>query len=319
MTTANDANIPRRKLGTSGLEISELTMGTWGLIGESYGPVFPEQRERALKRALEQGIGAFDMAPTWGEEGASEREVAAVVVGAERDKVIYITRAGQVALDTGLEPRFDAASLRKECEASLTRLKTDRIDVWLLHEPSEEHLQAEEIRKLVEALVREGKVRCWGASVSSVASARVALECAAQVLCLPFHLLRPELVWDIGGDASARGAGILARSVLSHGLLTGRFTARKRFAPDDHRAHRWSPEALGARVQQASELSFLVNGPVLSLAAAAERFVLAHEVVSSAIVGPRTAGQVEACVHALSGTPYMSESDLLRVRRMPRV
>jgi aryl-alcohol dehydrogenase-like predicted oxidoreductase len=318
MTSTNESNLARRKLGNTGLEITELTMGTWGLIGESYGAVAPEQRQRALARALEQGIGAFDMAPTWGADGASEREVAQAV-GGSRDKVLYITRVGQVALDTGLEPRFDPTSLRLQCEGSLKRLATDRIDVLLLHEPSEEQLQHEDTRNMIEALNREGKIRCWGASVSNIASARVALECAAQVLCLPFHLLRPDLVWDLGGEASARGAAILARSVLSHGLLTGRFTARKRFLPDDHRAHRWSPEALGARVQQTNELRFLVNGPVLSMAAAAERFVLAHEVVSSAIVGPRTAGQVEACVHALSGTPYMSEADLQRVRRMPRV
>ena len=71
-----------RKLGATGLELGPLTVGTWGLCDEPYGKTFPEQVSATLTRALEQGITAFDMAPTWGSDGAAEQvEVAGVSDG----------------------------------------------------------------------------------------------------------------------------------------------------------------------------------------------------------------------------------------------
>src|SRR5690349_5728368 len=144
-------SIKTRKLGTTGLSVGELAVGTWGLSGEAYGKVFPEQRERTLLRALEQGVTVFDMAPSWGENGQSELDVAKAV-GKRRDEVTYVTRAGQRPHEASLEPAFTQLQLQAECEASLVRLGTDRLDVWLLHEPRESDLRGEEARAAAEAL-----------------------------------------------------------------------------------------------------------------------------------------------------------------------
>lgn len=309
--------IQTRKLGKTGIALSVLGLGTWGLCAESYGKVFPEQRTRTLARALDQGLRVFDMAPFWGDDGASESEVR-TLVGTRRDEMVYITRAGITVHDIGPELAFDAKSLTAQCEASLSRLSTDHIDVWLLHEPREADVRSEETRECVEALRKAGKVRAWGVATSQIDVARAAMECDAQVLCLPFNLHRPQLVWDVSTDATARGVGIMARSVLLHGLLAGRWNKNKRFAPDDHRSQRWHAEALGERVQQTTDLRFLVHGDTLSLASAAQRFVLAHEAVSCALIGPRTPGQVEACVNALGSGVMMSQEDLERVRALSR-
>lgn len=311
---APESTIRTRKLGTTGLTLGEIAMGTWGLCAEAYGRVFPDQRERTLARAVDQGITVFDMAPSWGQDGASEREVAKAV-GARREQVTYITRAGQAHFEHGLVPAFGAAQLEAECEASLTRLGTDRIDVWLLHEPSETELRHDETRGTAEKLKQAGKVRAWGASVSQLDTARAALEAGVEVLCLPFSLLRQELLRELDADLTARGVGVLAHSVLGYGVLAGRWGPKKRFLNEDHRSQRWLPESLAERVQQASELRYLVQGPVLSLSSAALRFVLAHEVVSCAVLGPRTPGQVEAAVQALAGEPYLPEDLLARAKR----
>jgi aryl-alcohol dehydrogenase-like predicted oxidoreductase len=304
-----------RKLGNTGIDITEVTLGTWGLFAEAYGQVFPEQQVRTLEVALEQGVRAFDMAPVWGEDGQSESAVAKAV-GTRRDEMLYITRAGQVQHEHGLEPSFGAESLRKQCEQSLKRLQTSHLDVWLLHNPREADLRRDETTATAEALVREGKVRAWGASVSNRDDAQAALDAGVQVLCVPFHLLAPRIVWDLESDLLARRVGLLARSTLGHGLLAGRWTSRKRFPPEDHRTSRWSPEALGERVEQLNARRFLLRGPVLTLAQAAQRFVLAHDAVSSAILGARTPGQVEASVHPYTGDPYLPPEDLLRLRQM---
>jgi aryl-alcohol dehydrogenase-like predicted oxidoreductase len=305
-----------RRLGNTGLTLGEVALGTWGLCGESYGRVFPDQRERTLARAIDQGFTVFDMAPSWGEDGASEREVAKAV-GERREQTTYITRAGQAPGEHGLSPAFGAAQLEAECEASLRRLATDRIEVWLLHEPSETELRMDETRGAAEKLKQAGKVRAWGASVSQLDTARSALEAGVEVLCVPFNLLRQELVRELAADVSARGVGLIVHSVLGYGLLAGRWGPKKRFLNEDHRSQRWLPDTLAERVQQTSDLRYLVQGPVLSLASASVRFALAHDVVSCAVLGPRTPGQVEAAVQGLAGEPYLPEELLARARKRP--
>lgn len=306
--------LPTRKLGSTGLELSVLGMGTWGLCAESYGKIFTEQRTRTLARAVDQGLRVFDMAPWWGLEGASESEVRAAV-DTRRDEMVYITRAGVATHGGSVERTFDHESLAAQCESSLKRLGTDRIDVWLLHEPREHDLRNERVRDSVEALKKAGKIRTWGVATGQIDVARAAMETGAPVLCLPFHLHRPRLVWDLTADATARGVGLIARSVLLHGILAGRWNNKKRFPADDHRGQRWNMDALGERVQQTNELRYLVHGSALSMASAAQRFVLAHEAVTCALIGPRTPGQLEASVNALSGEVMMPPEDLGRVRR----
>lgn len=305
-----------RKLANTGIELGELAVGTWGLCADSYGKVFDEQRTHTLARALEQGVRTFDMAPCWGADGLSERAVA-LAVGERRAECTYITRAGKVPHELGLISDFSAEGLRNSCEASLKRLDTDRIDVWLLHNPSEAELRSEEVRSTCEALQIAGKVRAWGASVASLEDALSALDVGAQVLCVPFSLLQPRILWDLESVCSSRNVALIGRSVLMYGMLAGRFAPQKRFSVDDHRNQRWSPEALTERVRQAGELrQVFTEAPPRTLAALSLRFALAHDALSCAIIGPRTPGQVESAVTALDGSrPLLSTAQLELVRR----
>jgi aryl-alcohol dehydrogenase-like predicted oxidoreductase len=313
-----------RPLGSTGLELTELTLGCWGLFAGAYGPVFAEQQQRTLERALELGVRCFDMAPVWGDQGRSESAVAEAV-GELRSEVVYVTRAGMRPGEAGFQRDFRAASLRAQCEQSLRRLRTDHLDVWLLHGAQEAELRSEEIRGLSEALISEGKIRCFGATVAHLDDARAALDMGAQVLCLPFSLLVPRLVWDLEPDLHARRVGLLARSTLDYGLLAGRWSARKRFAPGDHRGERWSEAALGARIEQLEARRFLLQeveahgtareqNPVLTFAQAAQRFVLAHEVVSSLVLGARNPAQVEASIASIEALPFLPPESLARLR-----
>lgn len=301
--------LKQRKLGTTGLEMKELTLGTWGLCAESYGAVFAEQMTATLARAIEQGITAFDMAPSWGEHGASERAVAQAV-GGRRDDMQYITRVGQQSSEYGPLAAFAPESLREQCEASLRRLATDRIDVLLLQHPTFDDLRKDELRATMDALRDAGKVRAWGAAVSNSDEGRAALVSGAQVLCVPFSLLTPELVWDLSSECRERGVGLLARSTLLYGLLSGRWGEKKRFTPDDHRMYRWTPEGLASRVRKASELMSRIQPGADSMATLALHFVLAHEEIGSAIIGPRTPAQVSAALEAVATELPLSVVDM---------
>ncbi len=300
----------KRKLGKTGLEVDELTVGTWGLYAESYGRVFPEQQTATLQRALDQGITSFDMAPYWGDEGASEKAVA-TVVGTRRDEMTYITRVGRVLGEHGLSSAFSPDLIRAQVESSLTRLATDHIDVLLMQHPSiDDTLRDEAVRTTLDALKTEGKIRAWGASVSHADDARAALVTGSQVLCVPFSMLTPDIVWDVQSECREAGVGLLGRSVLLHGLLAGRWGERKKFANEDHRAQRWSSEALAARVRMAEEFKQRTAPTVAQMCSLALQFVLAHDEVASALFGPRTPAQVVAALDGLANDLHLSPVDL---------
>ncbi|HEX5660495.1 MAG TPA: aldo/keto reductase [Polyangiales bacterium] len=300
----------KRKLGRTGLEVDELTLGTWGLFSESYGRVFPEQQTATLQRAIDQGITSFDMAPEWGDDGDAEKAVA-TAVGARRDEMTYITRVGKVRGEHGLTSAYSNDLIRAQVESSLTRLATDRIDILLMQHPSiDDTLRDESVRETLDALKTEGKVRAWGAAVSHADDARAALITGSQVLSVPFSMLTPDIVWDVQSECREAGVGLLGRSPLLHGLLSGRWGERKRFGADDHRAQRWSNESLAARVRMAEEFKQRTAPGVANMAALALQFVLAHDDVASAVFGPRTPAQVVSAVESLATDMMLSPVDL---------
>lgn len=291
-----------RKLGRTDIMVPPLGLGTWGLCGSPYGPVSDSQVSATLAHALEMGTGLFDMAPTWGAEGRSESRVADAV-GERRDEVVYVTRAGMQHGEYGPQQGFSQAELRASCEASLTRLRTDRIDVLLLHNPDVDTLQSEDAIATCEALVQEGKVRAWGASVSEADAARAAIQAGAQVLCMPHHMLRPELLWMLESNLLSQEVGVLASSPLCHGMLAGRWSLNKGFASNDHRHRRWSREAMAVRTAAVQRLRKYVKGDILSLASAALRFAVCEPSVATALIGARTPGQLESAVRGLGEPP----------------
>ena len=125
-----------RSLGKTEIRLSEVSLGTWGLASCAYGPVSESAFDKVVGSAIDAGITTFDMAPSWGLEEASERAVARVG-GYRRHMLRYITRAGVRVTDGQISRDYSPEALRADCEASLSRLGTDRIDVWLLHDPPE--------------------------------------------------------------------------------------------------------------------------------------------------------------------------------------
>lgn len=303
-----------RTLGRTDVRLSEIGLGTWGLASDAYGPPDAQRFESVVRRALDEGITTFDLAPAWGE-GEAERVVGRITRD-RRDELQYVTRCGAQIVDGALHHRFDAESIRGDCEGSLERLGTDRLDVLLLHNPPEEVLRREEWRQVMEQLAREGKIRAWGVSVGDPDQARLAVQAGAQCLCLIYNLLLGDDLHDLAGELSLAGCGVLARSPLAYGLLSGRWSPERRFPPGDHRRDRWTAQALRARVQQVGSLRYLVHGKVSSMAAAAIRFVLANAVVTTALVGARTEAQVGAAAACADGPPYLPEEDLMKLPRV---
>ncbi len=301
-----------RQLGRTSVRLTEITLGTWGLAAGSYGPVAPARFEATVQGALDAGVRSFDMSPLWGEDGASERVVGRLTKSL-RDECTYITRGGVERTPEGVHSRFDRESLVRDCEASLARLGTERLDLLLWHHPSEATLRGPDFHEAGAQLMRQGKTRAWGVTVSTSLEARLAIAAGAQAICVVYNLLSSDLLDDLLANIVVSGTGVLVRSPLAYGLLAGTFARAQRFAADDHRARRWEAATLSKRVGAVEELRFLVQDSVKSPADAALRWVLSNTLISSCIVGARTPAQASAAAAASVGVPYLPEDALARV------
>jgi aryl-alcohol dehydrogenase-like predicted oxidoreductase len=290
-----------------------MALGTWGLSGDGYGPVDEPEQERVVQRALEMGISLIDTADAYGA-GRMERLLGRAL--RNRGDVVVVTKGGTDRATSPARKRFDAAYLRERVEASLRRLARGRVDVYLLHNPSEAVIDAGEAVDALLELKSEGKIGHWGVSAGDVATGRAALRRGAEVIELPYNLTHAAELHRLAGEIMVRGAGVLARSTLAHGLLAGSWGKDKEFSDGDHRGERWTRTEIERRIEQLASVRFLVHGDVATMRAAAIRFVLANNIVSAAVLGPRSVEQIEDIVREVGmGPVYLRDEDLMRLPR----
>lgn len=304
-----------RSLGRTDLRLSEITLGTWGLAEQSYGPVTPERFDEVVRAGLDQGITTFDVAPLWGD-GEGERRVGRLLNEASSIESVVITRGGARRVNGKLATGFSAKELIADCEGSLERLGREHIDVWLLHNPGDAVLRGEEWRSAIEFLEQNGMIRAWGVSVGDADEARVAIQAGAQALCIPYNLLGPQELEDLAPELAVSGCGVLARSPLAYGMLAGQWADSRVFPPEDHRGRRWGYAAFSERIRHVNALRFLVGAQHPDLATAALRFVLTQSKVTTAMVGARSVAQVLSAAQAANGPPYLSDDDLMRLAKV---
>jgi aryl-alcohol dehydrogenase-like predicted oxidoreductase len=288
--------------------VSELTLGTWGLSGDAYGPVYHKEVDRVIDKAAEHGITVFETADVYGAGKMEERLGA--LLDAERHTVI--TKIGTFVDADPARKKFDAESLARSFDASHKRLGRDRLDAVLLHNPSLTALDEEgDAVGLLRAKVKERSLRFWGVSCGSAEVAEQALKLGADVIELPYNLFHQGWLHGLADEIASTDTAVLARSVLFHGLLAGHWARTKVFFDNDHRSKRWTKDGLKHRLAQLPSIRQLVGGDVLTLRAAALRFVLANGVVTSAVLGPRSVTQLNQLVtEAGDGPPYLPDEAL---------
>jgi aryl-alcohol dehydrogenase-like predicted oxidoreductase len=302
-----------RSLGKTGLRVSELALGTWGLSGDAYGPVDEAEQKRVLARALEMGVSIIDTADAYGG-GRMERLVGQAVAGI--GEVVIVTKGG---LDRSTSPpckRFDRHHLRQSVERSLRRLSRDFIDVYLLHNPLPLTLTSGAAIDALLELKHEGKIAHWGISAGDVETGRTALRKGAEVIELAYNLLHSWDLHRLAGEIMVAGAGVLAHSTLAYGLLAAQWSKDREFDATDHRADRWTKPELARRIEQVDAFRFLVQGEVETMRSAAVRYVLSSSIVTSAVLGPRSATQLEDVVREVGiGPVYLRDAALARIPR----
>ena len=303
----------KRPLGKTGLVVSELAIGTWGLSGEPYGPVDEADAEKVLRRALDMNFSVIDTSDAYGA-GRMEKLVGKVVK--DKPDVVVVTKGGIDRTTDPARKNFEGAAVRAAVERSLKRLGMEAIPIYLLHHPTPDALYGGEAVITLEALKAEGKIRHWGVAAGDEDVARAAIDKGAEVLELAYNLVHPLDLHRLSGDIMVAGTGVLARSVLAYGLLAGMWAKDREFPEGDHRQERWTKLELEMRVNQLDAVRFLVKADVHTMRGAAVRFVLANHLVNSAVLGARTVEQLEQLVRETGGGPrYLPDDDL---RQIPR-
>ncbi len=299
----------KRPLGNTGLTVSELGLGTWGLSGDGYSPLPEADQDAVIERALALGVTLFDTADSYGK-GAMETRLGERLE--KHPDVVVVTKLGTNREASPARKSFEPVFIRESFARSQERLKREVVDVVLLHNPSEHSLERGAATAVLQELKEAGKIRAWGASVEGVDTARAAIKQGARVLELAFNAFHSRNLRQLAAEIRGQEVGILARSVLAHGLLCGQWPHDKEFASSDHRSERWTGDDLKRRINQLNALRPCVNGTtVTSLRAAAVRFALASDVVSSAVLGPRSAIQLDQLLRdAGREPPYLTQEAL---------
>jgi aryl-alcohol dehydrogenase-like predicted oxidoreductase len=297
----------KRLLGTTGLSVSELALGTWGLSGDGYSPIPEAEQDAVIDRAVALGVTLFETSDSYAK-GAMEARLGERLE--KHPDVVVVTKLGTNHETSPIRKSFTPAFIKESFERSRERLKRPVVDVVLLHNPSERTLERGEATGALEELKSSGAIRAWGASVEGVDVAREAIKQGAQVLELAYNAFHNRALRQLAPQIQSKNVGVLARSVLAHGLLCGQWPTDKEFAKGDHRAERWSSDDLKRRISQLNAVRPCVNGTtVTSLRSAALRFVLTNDAVTSAVLGPRNALQLDQLLRD-SGKepPYLTEA-----------
>ncbi len=291
-----------RTLGRTGVKVSPLCLGA--MMFGSWGNPDHDDSVRIIHRALDAGINFIDTADVY-SRGESEEIVAKALAGGRRDGVVLATKVHGVMGDDPNQRGNSRRWIIREVEDSLRRLKTDWIDLYQIHRPSDDTDIGDTLSALTD-LVRAGKVRYIGSSTypaSQIIEAQwVSRERGLERFATeqpPYSMLVRGVEADVLPSALRHGIGVIPWSPLAGGWLSGRYRKDAEL-PTSSRAgrlpHRFdlSIPANQRKLDAADALGALADEAGIPLVELAIAWVISHPAVTAAIIGPRTMEHLES-------------------------
>ncbi len=295
-----------RQLGNSDLQLTPLGVGAWAMGGGDWQFSWSHQDDdesiAAIHAALDAGINWIDTANVYGL-GHSEEVVARALAGRANRPYVFTKCARVWDENRIIGKSLKAETVRRECENSLRRLKTDVIDLYQIHWPEPEE-EVEEGWATLAKLKEEGKVRWIGVSNFNVAQLKRAQAIAPGAsLQPPYSLIRREVEAEILPYCAAQNIGVIVYSPMGSGLLTGAMT-RERFASlpaDDwrRRGPQFQEPLFTRNLKLAEKLKAIAARHNRNAGEIAIAWTLRNPAVTGAIVGVRSAGQVAGVIGAM--------------------
>lgn len=274
--------------GKTGLLVSEIALGTWGIGGAGWDQNSEETRLDAIRSAIESGINFIDTAPAY-NGGVAEDYVGRVVqeMGVRKD-VYLVTKCGTEFIDGKYVRSCARDTILRECETSLQNLRTDYIDLYLIHWPDASVPIAETMDAL-RLLKQQGKILHIGVSNFSKAqiieaSKYCPIEAYQPQYSMIFRSNEPQMRW-----AHSQGIGVMCYGSLGAGILTGTYRKRPKFNPSDNRSrfYKHFKEPMFSRIMKLVELMDVISEAHggIPLAQIAINWATQKDFVASSIVG----------------------------------
>jgi aryl-alcohol dehydrogenase-like predicted oxidoreductase len=293
---------PTRPLGSTGFDITVVGLGAWAIGGSAsqggWGRQDDAESVAAIHRAVELGINWIDTAPAYGFGHAEEVVGDALAALPEGDRPRVFTKCGLVweEGETTVRNVLAPESIRRECEASLRRLKLDCVDLLQIHWPAHDGTPPEESWQTMAELVDEGKARAVGVSNYDVEL----LERCEAVRHVDSYQPELNLITRAADDSiawsRANGTGVIVYSPMRSGLLTGTSAAARWAALPEDDWRRTHPDfqepALSRNLAVVERLRAIANELDSSLPELAVAWTLHWPGVTGAIVGARRPAQV---------------------------
>jgi aryl-alcohol dehydrogenase-like predicted oxidoreductase len=315
-----------RQFGRTSLKISAIGFGCWE-IGGTYGRVDESQFQRAVSQAIDSGVTCFDTAEAYGM-GVSE-EALGRALGSRRNDVVIATKFG-----VGYEEmpnRRDSSRERvlASIDKSLQRLRTDHVDIYLVHWP-DPLTPLDETMCALDDIVRQGKARCIGVSNFRLAQIEEAMRLRRiDVVQYAWNMFDRRMRAEIFPYCAAQQIGVMAYGSLAYGMLSGTFHAGMQFEESDWRSKGgmlgslnlfrtlFGPEHFPRNLAAVEELQRLATKYGKSLPQFALCWTLGNPVVGTALVGFRTSAEVTENLGALGweiSNADMAEIDAILAR-----
>jgi aryl-alcohol dehydrogenase-like predicted oxidoreductase len=309
-----------RQFGNTGLTISAIGFGCWE-IGGTYGRIDEAQFRRAVPQAIGKGINCFDTAEAYGM-GVSE-EALARALGSRRSDVCLVTKFG-VGYDE-MPNRRDSSRARvlASIDKSLQRLKTDHVDVYLVHWP-DPLTPLDETMQALDDIVRQGKARFIGVSNFRLGQIQ---ECMRRrridVVQYAWNIFDRRMQAEIFPYCAAQQIAVMAYGSLAYGMLSGTFHTGMQFEESDWRSRGgmlgninlfrtlFGPEQFPRNLAAVEDLKRLAAKYDKTLPQFALRWTLSNPVVGTALVGFREPAEVTENLGALDWT--ISAADMAEV------
>jgi aryl-alcohol dehydrogenase-like predicted oxidoreductase len=310
-----------RTLGRTGLEVSELGFGAWGIGGTGWIGADDDESLRALRVAIEHGVNFLDTAYGYGD-GHSERLVGAAV--RESGETVYVAskvppKNERWPAPSGVraEEAFTADWIVSCTERSLQNLGLETIDVQQFHVWSDEWVGQGDWLDGIERLKRDGKIRFFGVSINdhqpenAIRLVESGLVDTVQVIYNIFDQSPEDVLFP---TVRAAHVGVIVRVPLDEGALTGSIRPETTFPKGDFRDRYFAAERRREVWERVQAIAGDVDVEVDQLAEIALRFCLSHPAANVVIPGMRSTRNVERNLRAASAGP-LEESQLTRLRR----
>lgn len=311
-----------RRLGKTGFDISEVSLGTWQ-VGGKWGETFDQTNAEAIiNNAIDQGVNFIDTADVY-SDGLSEKAVAQVVK--TRSEEVYIaTKCGRRTQPHTAEA-YAPEKLVGFVEDSLRNAGLETLDLIQFHCPPSEIYDRPEYFETFDKLKQQGKIRNLGVSVEKVEEALKAIEYPnVTTVQIIFNMFRRKPAEEFFEKAANNNVGIIVRVPLASGLLTGKFSKNTSFEKGDHRNFNRNGEAFDKGetfsgvdyekgLQAVDELQQIFSDRQESLTDIALKWVLMYPEVSTVIAGASSPEQALENVKASDMAP-LGETEMQKVK-----